>query len=169
MSAAPSPRPRPGRRRAQAAAPYNVAARPNRNNGQQQAQQAANFNLLGVLPPCPRGAVTLVINSNRPQAAWEIASRPHEASGMTVMNFLFTLTAQNIRDDVTRCGKSIFNIQSTMTSNGIDTLAQLVRRCRDIDSRRGALDFQHIITLIRLSFHCARCVSNETCFVVAST
>lgn len=147
-----------------AAPPYDRDARP--VVGEHQAQQPANFLL--PWPPCPRNGLQYVAGARQPQAAWEIAPRPHEAAGITVANFMFTLTAHDVREDIAGCGELALTPQQRFFGQGTgDTLAQLVRKCKDMDSKRGAVDFQYMVSLMRLSFHCARCCSSLlVCFYI---
>lgn len=69
---------------------------------------------------------------------------------------MFTLTAHDIREDIAVCGELALTPQKWFLGHGTgDTLAQLVRKCKDMDSKRGAVDFQYMLSLMRLSFHCA--------------
>lgn len=81
---------------------------------------------------------------------------------MTAANFIHALAAHNIKEDLIRCGDLVALMPMQGLANGSgsksSTLAQLARRCGFFDSQKGAVDFQYMVTLICLSFHCARCV-----------
>ena len=72
---------------------------------------------------------------------------------------MFTLTAHDVREDLLQCA-AVADValkpQRILPSNGIETLAQLAKRCKDMDNRRGVVDFQYMLTIIQLSFRCAR-------------
>lgn len=64
--------------------------------------KGANVNMPQVvlLTGCPRQGIKWFARSNQPRAACESMLKPHENSNTLIVNFLFTLTAQNIEDDM---------------------------------------------------------------------
>lgn len=137
--------------------PYNQEDRRNPDIPQQQAE-VAHFHLGGILPPCPRQGQPFTAGQGQPRAAWQIARRPHEATNITVANFLFTLTAQDVRQEIARNGHRLFASEAAFKDDSEVSLAQLAMRCRDTNSRRGSVDFQFMVSLMSFSFRCARLV-----------
>lgn len=78
--------------------------------------KGANMNTPRVvlLTGCPRQGIQWFARSNQPHAAWESMLKPHENSNTSIVNFLFTLTAQNIKDDMIRFAWSEVSPQDSM-------------------------------------------------------
>ncbi|KAH9918424.1 uncharacterized protein B0H18DRAFT_1123031 [Fomitopsis serialis] len=139
---------RPSRsRRKIPVAPYNPASRPAGSN----QQQPAHF----PLPPCPRSGIQWIASDMQPRAAWEMSSKPHEAANTSVVNFLSTLTAYDQKDDIAGCADSLFAPHQASYGDKSETLSQLVKRCKAMESKRGVFDFHFMVALMRVSFECA--------------
>lgn len=139
-------------------APYNAAARPNdAHDNQPQPQQVPAHFLIHGIDVCPRRAAKYKAGQKQPQAAWRIAPRPHQSSSMTLASFMFTLTAYEVREELSRCGLDALKPQHDLRrTSELATLSQLARRCKELDSQRGAVAFHHMLALMNISFFCAR-------------
>ena len=80
---------------------------------------------------------------------------------------MFTLTAQDVREDLARCGDCALTPQQILPTSGSETLVQLARRCKDMESKRGVIDFHYMLTIIQLSYHCARYVEQFATYSIA--
>lgn len=110
---------------------------------------------------CPRRGRAHKASRDQPQAAWETMAKPHKAARTTVVNFLYTLTAYDKTEDIARSVPSMFVPGEAMFKaiDGSLTLFQLASMCMEADRRKCTSDFKAMITLIRLSFECARSVN----------
>ena len=82
-------------------------------------------------------------------------AKPHEVNRSSVANFLFTLTAHAVQDDILLLARSAFT-QETREQDESQTLWQLARICKEMNNKKVAFDFKFMIALMRLSFKCAR-------------
>lgn len=82
--------------------------------------------------------------------------KPHETTSSTVSNFLYTLTALDVKEEMVRCYASLSVSQQDSFGDKIETLSELAQRCNHMYGSRGAWDFHYMIALMRLSFRCAR-------------
>ena len=116
----------------------------------------ANAPQVALLPRCARQGIQWFARSNQPLAAWESMLKPHENANTSIVNFLFTLTARNIEDDMIWFAQSEVSPQDSTRAAQAGSLYHLATACRELDRRRNGYDFHSMIALIRLSFECAR-------------
>lgn len=87
--------------------------------------------------------------------------KPHEVTNTSVVNFLYTLTAYDVRAEVVLGASSVVSptarpIAQVSDPGGENTLVQLVQHCKEMHSYHNAYDFRYMVALMRLSFECAR-------------
>ncbi|EPS92647.1 hypothetical protein FOMPIDRAFT_1137507, partial [Fomitopsis schrenkii] len=86
--------------------------------------------------------------------------KPHEVTNTSVVNFLYTLTAYDVRAEVVLGASSVVSptarpIAQVSDPGGENTLVQLVQHCKEMHSYHNAYDFRYMVALMRLSFECA--------------
>lgn len=141
-------------RRSLASKPYDRQPAPNEAGGQ------VILPIPAARAPCPRLGIAWIASRYQPQAAWQSMNKPHEVARTTVANFFFTLTAHNVRDDAILSAISEYCSDDQDKLNGNQDLCQLARACKELDGRKKSFDFQYMLSLIRLSFKCARYVQH---------
>lgn len=143
-------------RRSLASTPYPKSRASRRPIGQEPAPNGQQQVPVALWPLCPRRGIDWVAGSNQPQAAWQLMTKPHEVVRTSVTNFLFTLTAHDMRDDTLLSARSILRSQEQLEEYGDENLFQLARACQGMNHHKKSFDFQFCLALMRLSFKCAR-------------
>lgn len=147
-------------RRTLANAPYNAEVNRRRRTLNSGSGDATNARMAqaGFQDLCPRRGIQWIASSKQPHAVWETMLKPHEKSNTSVVNFLLTLTASNVREDMVQYCRSELLPQSTSPHSKSDrsALYRHAKTCREMDHRRNGYDFHSMISLIRLCFECAR-------------
>lgn len=147
--------------------PYNASSRSNNPPQAGDANPAQDPQMLllpgpRMRPPCPRQGIQWIASRLQPQAAWDRMEKPHEVANTSVVNFLYTLTAFDIKDNISRTVSSSCYANSLLQPHTLGSgqcanrLSRLAMECKDMDYNRNTYDFRFMIALIRLSFECAR-------------
>lgn len=110
-------------------------------------------------PPqtCARTGVHWSVSRHQPQAAWEISNGPHQTLSTTLENFMYTLTAYDMKQDVALYARELFSYSRQMSAaKSSDTLFHLANKCEASERRGGIFDFYYMVSLMRLTFKCIR-------------